>query len=127
MKPPGDLQEAILEVVGAVPPGALASYGDVAQVVVDLGQACTARQVAQTLARFGAGVAWWRVVQAAGTLAPQVATEAGRRLQAEGIAVEGRRVPLRTLRWQPSDPELRRLAGRVGCGQATVGGASMEP
>lgn len=127
MNPPGEVPEAILEVVAAVPAGTLTTYGDVARVVGELGLPCTARQVARTLAQYGAGVAWWRVVQAAGTLAPQVAAEAGRRLLAEGVVAEDRRVPLRELRWTPTEPQLRRLAGRLRAGQGSPGDASMDP
>ncbi|HQR79018.1 MAG TPA: MGMT family protein [Actinomycetota bacterium] len=127
MRAPGEREEAVLEVAAAIPAGALTTYGDVAQVVVELGLPCTARQVARTLADYGAGVAWWRVVQASGTLAPQVATEARRRLLAEGVVAQGRRVPLRQLRWTPTDPQLRRLAARLRDGQMTHDGASMDP
>lgn len=113
MKPPGALDEVILEVVRGIPPGALASYGDVAEVVSGLGHDCTARRVARTVSPFGGSVAWWRVVQAAGTLAEPVAKQAARLLTDEGVPVSGRRVPLRARRWVPTPDELRAIDRRL--------------
>ena len=96
--------------VGQIPPGALASYGDVAELVRALGLACTARQVAAALRRFGGDVPWWRVVQAAGTIAEEVLPQARTRLVAEGVVVVDRRVPLPALRWQP---DVQRLQAQV--------------
>jgi alkylated DNA nucleotide flippase Atl1 len=105
---PGPRDEVVLDVVRQIPAGSLASYGDVAQVVSHLDQPCTARQVARALAAFGSGVPWWRVVQASGTVAPDVLPEARTRLVNEGVVVNGRRVPLSALRWQPDVTALRR-------------------
>ena len=113
MRSPNPLDEAILEVVRSVPAGRLLSYGDVAEIVVDLGSGCSARRVAGTMADFGDEVPWWRVVQAAGTLADPVAVRARQRLAAEGVNVDGRRVPLERLRWQPSPTELALIRERL--------------
>ena len=75
--------------------------------VTALGTACTARQAAATLSHYGGGVPWWRVVQAAGTLADEVLPAARTHLVAEGVGVVGRRVPLQELRWQPDLVVLR--------------------
>jgi alkylated DNA nucleotide flippase Atl1 len=111
---PGDLDDVILEVVGAVPAGALATYGDVAGLVSELGHPCGPRRVARSLSMFGGSVPWWRVVHSAGTLAEPVAGRARELLAAEGIHTDGRRVPLATHRWHPDEAALRALAETVG-------------
>ncbi len=110
---PGERDEAVLEVVRHIPPGRLAAYGDVALIVAELGIACTARQAAATLSRFGSGAPWWRVVQTAGTLAEPVALSASQRLIAEGVPVVVRKVPLRRLRWTPDAADLGAIAARI--------------
>ncbi len=109
MSGPGPVAELILDVVGTIPAGALASYGDVADVVRALGRPCGARQVAATLSRYGGDVPWWRVVQSAGTVADDVLPAARRPLAADGVVLNGRRVPLAALRWQPDVVALRRV------------------
>lgn len=107
MTEPEARDDAVLDVVSMIPAGALASYGDIADVVAVLGVPCTPRQAARTLSRFGSGVPWWRVVQAGGTVADEVLPQARTRLVAEGIVVVGRRVPLAQLRWEPDLEALR--------------------
>lgn len=109
MREPGLLDERILVVVDAVPVGRLVSYGDLAVIMQMLGMPCTARRVARTMREFGAGVPWWRVVRSDGTLAPAVAQPAAERLRGEGVAVDGARVPLVQLRWQPDLDALSQL------------------
>jgi len=57
--------EHVLEVVAAIPPGRVMTYGDVAATLGSGG----ARAVGQVMARYGSEVPWWRVIRAAG-LAP---------------------------------------------------------
>jgi alkylated DNA nucleotide flippase Atl1 len=83
-------------------------------VLQECGVACTARHVARALSRFGAEVPWWRVVQSSGTVAEPVSARARERLAAEGVMVEGRRVPLDRLRWQPDPDVLREVLQRGG-------------
>ncbi len=104
MSDPSARDECVLEVVAQRPAGALASYGDVADLLGACGVRCTARQVAQALSHFGGDVPWWRVVQSAGTIAEPVLQRAREHLAAEGIVCEGRRVPLDRSRWRP-DPQ----------------------
>jgi alkylated DNA nucleotide flippase Atl1 len=54
--------ERVLEVVDAIPPGRVMTYGDVAAV---LGSRA-ARMVGQIMAYYGGTVPWWRVVRASG-------------------------------------------------------------
>ncbi len=114
MRVPSLLDEIVLDMVRMIPPGNLASYADLSRLATALGYPCTARRVARTLTSFGSDVPWWRVVQSAGTLAAQVAAPARERLTAEGVAVEGRRVPLEQIRWTVDADDLRPelLAGR---------------
>ena len=99
--------EAVLVIVKSIPRGRLVSYGDIAAMLSQMDVPCTPRQVASTLSRYGGAVPWWRVVQAAGSLAAQVAEDATRHLRAEGVEVRGRRVPLSALRWQPDVEALQ--------------------
>lgn len=57
-----DFVEHVLEVVRAIPPGHVMTYGDVAAVLGSRG----ARAVGTVMARYGADVPWWRVIRAGG-------------------------------------------------------------
>ena len=72
MRLPDLLDEAIPAVVAAIPAGRLVSYADVAEIASQAGYACGPRRVARALSDHGDQVPWWRVVQAAGTLAEPV-------------------------------------------------------
>ena len=80
---PTPFAEQVLDVVGDIPVGRVLTYGDVAE---RLGSRAP-RAVGTTLARFGAGVPWWRVVRADGSLAPGHEREAAELLRADGIPV----------------------------------------
>lgn len=58
-----DYAELVLSLVEQIPPGQVATYGDIAEMVGRGGP----RQVGHVMARFGGGVPWWRVVRAAGS------------------------------------------------------------
>lgn len=70
--PSPDFVNSVLEIVRAIPPGRVMTYGDIAGEIgdhVDLTEATGsygARLVGQAMARFGSGVAWWRVIRATG-------------------------------------------------------------
>ena len=86
----------VLDVVAAIPPRAVLTYGDVAELVGTGGP----RTVARALSRHGGSVPWWRVVRADGTPAPPVAGRALERLRAEGTPMRGgERVDMRRARW----------------------------
>ena len=78
------------------------TYGDVAE---RLGSRAP-RAVGTTLARFGGGVPWWRVVRAGGYVAPGHEVAAATHLRAEGVVVvpgpNGPRVDLDRHRWTTS-------------------------
>lgn len=89
--------DAVLEVVGQIPPGRVMSYGDIA---VELGIR-SARQVGLVLHRHGVAVPWHRVVMADGRPAPGKAVEQLRRLRADGtpLVPDGSRVDMPRARW----------------------------
>ena len=88
--------EAVLRVVEQIPPGRVASYGDVARAVGRGGP----RQVGLVMSRYGAAVPWWRVVRADGRPVAGLADDALRRLRAEGTPVRGLRVAMSAARHQ---------------------------
>jgi alkylated DNA nucleotide flippase Atl1 len=96
---PTPFAEDVLDLVARIPAGRAMAYGDVARALGAGGP----RQVGHTMARFGSGVPWWRVVRADGTPAPQVADEALRRLRRERTPMRaaGTRVDLTRARWTP--------------------------
>lgn len=82
-----DLTSQILDLVDHIPPGRVASYGDIATQV-----GAGPRQVGSIMARFGHLSAWWRVVRADGSSA--VAQQASHYWDAEGIAHRNGRVKM---------------------------------
>ena len=77
--------EAVRRVVRAIPRGQVRSYS---QVALHAGRPGAARGVGRELKTLE-DVPWWRVLRADGTLAPAVAVEQARRLEAEGVRLEG--------------------------------------
>lgn len=88
-----DTIERVLLAVESIPAGSVATYGDVGQLA-----GVGPRQVGAVLSRHGAGVAWWRVVSAAGVLPPHLFAEARCHWDAEGVCHRGGRVDLRAHR-----------------------------
>ncbi len=76
------LVEQILRAVELVPPGRVATYGDIASVV-----GIGARHVGNVLARWGHGVPWWRVTNSRGELPPTLMQQARPHWDAEGVPV----------------------------------------
>ena len=101
-----DYVEDVLAVVEQIPPGQVASYGDVAELVGRGGP----RQVGQVMSRYGAAVPWWRVVRADGRPVRGLEDRALERLRAEGTPLRGDRVAMSRARivWDP------RVAGESG-------------
>jgi methylated-DNA-protein-cysteine methyltransferase related protein len=75
-------EAAVVSVVSQLPPGTVATYGEVA---AEAGYPGAARAVGNVLRKHD-GLPWWRVVTATGRLAPGHEAEQGRRLTAEGVA-----------------------------------------
>ena len=71
MRADEDYVEQVLALVEGVPPGRVTTYGAIADVV-----GSGPRLVGHVLARHGAGVPWWRVVRADGSLPPSHLDEA---------------------------------------------------
>ena len=85
------LVERVLRAVECIPPGSVATYGDIAALV-----GAGPRRVGRIMSVAGAAVPWWRVVDARGALGP------GRRalvhLADEGCALAAHRVDPGALR-----------------------------
>lgn len=90
-----DFVEQVLTAVEQIPPGRVASYGDIAEYVGSGGP----RQVGRVMALHGATVCWWRVIRADGRPASGLEDEALSRLQAEGAPIKGDRVEITRVRW----------------------------
>lgn len=96
-----DFAEAVLDVVAAIPPGRVLSYGDVAEYLADdhPGRG-GARAVGRVLATRGAGVPWWRVLRADGSVVPPLRERALAAYRAEGTPLRrGSRVDMARARW----------------------------
>ncbi|WP_300603097.1 MGMT family protein [Trebonia sp.] len=95
MSAPGDpvdeYSARVLDVVDAIPPGQVMSYGDIAEYLGAGGP----RQVGRVLAAYGGGVAWWRVIHADGTPPPGHETAALAHYLAEGTPLRSARPPVR--------------------------------
>ncbi|PXY32478.1 MGMT family protein [Prauserella muralis] len=93
-----ELHERVREVVTTIPPGKVATYGDVAAAA----GASTPRLVGRILSEDGADLPWHRVLRANGTPAPHLVHRQLELLRAEGVLADGQRIDLRRYRWQPS-------------------------
>lgn len=99
----------IWRVVAAIPPGQVASYGQVAQLA---GIARGARQVGRALGQAPAqmNLPWFRVITANGRIAMAPDSPGFRRqrerLLADGVVVSDGRVDMRRFRWTPGTDEI---------------------
>jgi methylated-DNA-protein-cysteine methyltransferase-like protein len=102
----GSAYERIYSVVARIPPGRVATYGQVAGLA---GLPDGARQVGYALAalRPGHRIPWHRVVNARGTVSPRASgaeSEQRFRLEKEGVRFDaGGSVDLRSCRWDGDD------------------------
>lgn len=96
-----DFVSRVLAVVESIPPGTVMAYGDVAAAVGSR----AARAVGQTMAYYGSGLPWWRVIRASGHPPEGHDAEALPHYEAEGTplvrAASGYRVNLRLARHHP--------------------------
>jgi alkylated DNA nucleotide flippase Atl1 len=95
-----DYEEAVLEVVDAIPEGCVLTYGDVAEMVGVMGP----RRVGRVMSQYGAATTWWRVVRAGGHPPLGLEDEALAHWRAEGTPlvggpVAGGRVDMHRARW----------------------------
>jgi len=98
------LYERIYDLVALVPPGQVATYGDIAAILMS----CDARTVGyalNALPRERADVPWQRIVNSQGGISTPGTTQRTL-LEAEGIAFDERgRIPLTRFRWKGPDLE----------------------
>ena len=89
----------VLDVVNAIPPGQVLTYGDVAALVGRGGP----RQVGKVMSQWGSLVPWWRVLRAGGLPPSGHKERALREYRAEGTPLRPgeERVDLRSARWDP--------------------------
>jgi methylated-DNA-protein-cysteine methyltransferase-like protein len=99
--PPTPYARMVLDVVDAIPPGKVMTYGDVAEL---MGRG-SPRTVGTALTNHGREVPWQRVVQASGRPAEPYLHEALALLRAEGCPIVGERVDLARCRWEGPDPD----------------------
>ncbi|WP_198418616.1 MGMT family protein [Cryobacterium lactosi] len=104
LSPESPFVAAVLDIVDAIPPGRVMTYGDVAAT---LGSRA-ARVVGQTMAQFGADAPWWRVIRAGGLPPIGHETRALAHYRAEKTPLllgadpeTGYRVDLSRARWRP--------------------------
>lgn len=108
-KKPSVQFQRVWNVVNAIPPGQVATYGQVAKFS---GLAGGARRVGRVLGRAPDrdALAWHRVVKANGSIAlPEGSNgrkEQIRRLNDEGVEVVDGQINMRTFQWQPDIDEL---------------------
>ncbi len=88
--------ELVLSLVEQIPPGQVATYGDIAEMVGHGGP----RQVGHVMARFGGGVPWWRVVRADGRPARSLEETGLRLLKADKTPIKGDRVDMARARFR---------------------------
>lgn len=75
--------ELVLRAVELVPRGRVVSYGDLGRLV-----GVGPRRVGAVLSRYGGGVPWWRVTNAAGDFPPALLDDARPHWLEEGIALK---------------------------------------
>jgi methylated-DNA-protein-cysteine methyltransferase-like protein len=89
--------EAVLTAVESIPPGRVATYGDIAAYVGQGGP----RQIGAVMREYGGGVPWWRVIRASGIPADEVYDEQIQRLREDDVRITDGKVDLRAVRWNP--------------------------
>ena len=90
-----DYAELVLSAVEHIPPGRVATYKDIAEIVGRGGP----RQVGNVMAKFGGGVPWWRVVRADGRPARSLEERGLKLLRADQTPIKGDRVDMARARF----------------------------
>lgn len=90
-----DQVERVRALVASIPPGHVATYGDIA-AAADLS---SPRIVGWIMRTDSADLPWHRVLGASGRPAPHLATRQLETLRSEGVAVHDGRVPLKSVRF----------------------------
>ena len=95
MTDPADVDEAVYDVVEAIPPGRVSTYGAIGRLV-----GVGPRRVARALSSGGGGaVPWHRVLRADVTAAEAVRVRQLELLAGEGVPLRGSRVDLAAVGW----------------------------
>lgn len=100
---PGEFTDRVLELVDAIPPGRVMTYGDVAWTFGRPG----ARAVGMVMRYHGSSVPWWRVLRAGGHPPTGHEAEARTHYDEEGTPLlpadteAGYRVDLKRAAWDP--------------------------
>jgi methylated-DNA-protein-cysteine methyltransferase-like protein len=89
------IHEKVRELIASIPPGSVATYGDIAE----LAKAPSPRLVGRILAEDGHDLPWHRVLRADGTPAPHLQHEQLELLRAEGVLADDNKVNMKTYRW----------------------------
>lgn len=94
-----NLRQRIWQVTAAIPPGTVATYGQIAELA---GLPGGARQVGLTLSRLprGTRLPWHRVINAAGRISIADPSRQQALLESEGVVFENGRVNLKRFRWR---------------------------
>jgi methylated-DNA-protein-cysteine methyltransferase-like protein len=94
-----DRERQIVDVIRALSPGEVVTYGDIAE---DAGHPRQSRLVGRILATTTEDLPWWRVVTATGRLVPGAERRQAALLRAEGVMVRDGRVRVAPLgRFRP--------------------------
>ncbi|WP_417530301.1 MGMT family protein [Marinobacter lipolyticus] len=97
-------EQKIWQVVALIPPGSVASYGQVADMA---GLGRQARFVGRALGKLPSGhsIPWYRVIRSSGQIAFPQGSEAYEvqvyRLREEGVEVLNSRVSMQRFQWRP--------------------------
>lgn len=98
------LQQRVWQVLGELPVGKVAGYGQIARLA---GAPGAARQVGRILSQLpeNSTLPWHRVVNASGRISFPIGSAAYLRqkelLEAEGVVFKNERICLRLFQWQP--------------------------
>jgi alkylated DNA nucleotide flippase Atl1 len=93
------LHERARELIASVPPGKVATYGDIAAMA----GASTPRLIGRILSEDGHDLPWHRILRASGIPAPHLRHRQLELLRAEGVLAQGDRVDLKKYRWNGSE------------------------
>lgn len=118
--------EAVLGVVERIPRGRVCTYGVVSDAVRERLPRGAARNVGAVMAAYGAGVRWWRVVRADGTMRPDLTDRARPEWRVEGTPLRhADRVDLDRALWVP--PELAGPTAHAAHAEVSDPGAGLSP
>ncbi len=96
--------QKIWQVVASIPPGCVASYGQISSMA---GLGRQARYIGKALGKLpeGHAIPWYRVIRSDGQIAFPFGSEAyemqAQKLREEGVVVVDGRVSMRRFQWQP--------------------------